>query len=124
MSEGRKDDSGKLRYELYPPDALAAVVAVLSYGAAKYEPRNWERGMAWSRLRGALDRHMAAFDHGEDTDPETGLPHLAHAACCLTLLLSYQLRNAGEDDLPRNSQGSRDWQAAVTAALSKLPPKI
>ncbi|WP_442880072.1 dATP/dGTP diphosphohydrolase domain-containing protein [Aurantimonas sp. A2-1-M11] len=79
--------------------------------------------MAWSRLRGALDRHMAAFDHGEDTDPETGLPHLAHAACCLTFLLSYQLRNVGEDDLPRNSQGSRDWQAAVSSALSKLPPK-
>lgn len=98
--EGRKDDAEKLPLHLLPPDALSEIARVLDFGARKYEPRNWERGMAWSRLYGALLRHMLAWWSGEQADRETGLPHLAHAACCVLFLLSYEKRNAGEDDRP------------------------
>jgi hypothetical protein len=35
----------------------------------------------------AMIRHIVAFCSGEINDPESGLPHLAHAGCCLLFLL-------------------------------------
>lgn len=100
MSEGRKDDQGKLPYHLLPPEALEATAAVLAFGAAKYGDRNWERGMAWSRPFSALMRHMWAWWRGEPADPETGMSHLWHAGCCIAFLIAYERRGAGTDDRP------------------------
>lgn len=108
MPEGRKDDQTKLRYELIPPEIDAAMAAVLTYGAVKYEPRNWELGMSWSRPYAALKRHMDAFWGGEDHDPETGMPHLWHAACCMAFLVAYQQRGLGHDDRWLDPDLSRD----------------
>lgn len=100
VSEGRKDDSGKLPMHLLPPDALNEIARVLDFGAKKYAPRNWEKGMAWSRPYAALIRHMFAWWSGEKTDPETGISHLAHAGCCILFLLAYEQRSIGDDDRP------------------------
>jgi hypothetical protein len=98
--EGRKDDGGKLPYHLLPSDAIEEILKVLAFGANKYEERNWEQGMAWSRVFGALMRHSWAWFRGQDKDEETGLSHMAHAGCCILFLLSYELRKVGEDDRP------------------------
>jgi hypothetical protein len=98
---GIKADAGKDPWELAPWDALRSVVAVLAFGARKYGDRNWERGMAWSRLYGATLRHLTAWWQGEARDPETGLPHLAHVACCVLFLLAFELRGMGGDDRPQ-----------------------
>ena len=42
---GMKYDSGKPRYDLLPPELLEEAAKVLTFGAQKYEPRNWEAGM-------------------------------------------------------------------------------
>lgn len=98
--EGRKDDHGKLPYHLLPPELMEATAAVLDFGAGKYGERNWERGMAWSRPFSALMRHMWAWWRGYDKDPETGMSHLWHAACCIAFLIAYESRGAGTDDRP------------------------
>ena len=98
--EGVKYDAGKLRYDLMPHDALAEYVGVLTYGSAKYSARNWEAGMDWSRMYAAALRHLTSWWQGEDADPESGHPHLAHALCCISFLLAYQLRKKGTDDRP------------------------
>lgn len=98
--QGRKDDGGKLPLHLLPPDAIVEIAKVLDFGAKKYAPRNWEKGMSWSRPYAALMRHMFAWWAGEKADPETGLSHLAHAGCCLFFLLSYEQRHIGVDDRP------------------------
>jgi hypothetical protein len=100
MSEGRKDDAGKLPYQLLPSDAVEDILRVLRFGAEKYAERNWEKGMAWSRPFAAMMRHMWAWWRGEKADPETGISHLAHAGCCVLFLLSYELRKIGADDRP------------------------
>jgi hypothetical protein len=61
---------------------------------------NWRKGMAWHRLFGAALRHLWAWYRGEKADPETGLSHLAHAACCVLFLLTYELKGLGTDDRP------------------------
>lgn len=87
MTEGRKDDMGKLRYDLIAAGPLEELAKVYTYGANKYEDNNWRRGLKWGRVFGAVMRHMWAFWRGEDLDKESGLPHLAHAAWgCFTLL--------------------------------------
>lgn len=101
LNEGRKADASKPRMDLLPPDALREIAQVLTKGAKKYGDRNWEKGMDWGRLIGAAYRHLSAFQSGEDFDDETGLPHLAHLACCTMFLLSYQMRGAGRDDRHR-----------------------
>lgn len=97
-TEGRKDDHDKPRIDLLPPELVLAVSQVLTFGAVKYSPRNWERGMAWSRPYAALMRHMMAWWAGEDNDPETGMSHLWHAGCCIAFLIAYEQRGVGTDD--------------------------
>ena len=100
FTEGQKFDTDKLRYELLPPELLEETARVLTFGAVKYADRNWELGMKWSRPFGALMRHMWAWWRGEDTDPETGYSHLAHAACCIAFLVAYERRGSGTDNRP------------------------
>lgn len=69
--------------------ALMEVSKVLAFGANKYAPRNWEKGIKFSRLYAAALRHGIAHLSGETHDPETNLPHLAHMACCLVFVLAF-----------------------------------
>ena len=101
MTEGRKDDAEKIRFELLPGDALKAIAVILTFGAIKYADRNWERGMNWSRVYGALQRHLWAWWGGEGLDAETGRSHLWHAGCCIVFLIAYEQRNIGTDDRPK-----------------------
>ena len=99
-AEGRKDDSDKPRYDLIPPEAIDGLARVLTYGAAKYPPRNWENGMAWGRVFAAAMRHLWTWWWGEKCDAETGMSHLWHAQCCLAFLIAYEARQTGTDDRP------------------------
>lgn len=98
-------DGDKVRWDLLPFDALEQVAMVATYGAKKYAPKNWELGMSWSRMFGSIMRHLAARMRGEIMDPESGLPHLAHAAWNAMALLSYELRGVGKNDLPEIYRG-------------------
>ena len=60
-----------------------AVGECLKYGAEKpgYGSHNWRGGLAYSRVIGAILRHILAINRGEDIDPESRLPHTAHLGC-------------------------------------------
>lgn len=100
-SDFRKDDAGKPRYDLLPPEFLRDTARVLAFGAQKYGANNWCAGADWSRYFGAMQRHLWAWWAGQDTDAETGISHLAHAACCLAFLMAYHERDIGHDDRPQ-----------------------
>jgi hypothetical protein len=102
---GHKEDQGKDRWDLVAYDTLKGMVKVLTFGVVKYRERNWEVGMKWGRVYGALLRHLADWWMSklagtDGTDPETGLSHLDHAQCCLHFLATYEKRGVGEDDRP------------------------
>jgi hypothetical protein len=103
--QGIKHDQAKLPWHLLPYDAIEQVVKVLNFGANKYEDRNWEQGIAYSRLFAASQRHLTSwFQNREDLDPESNLNHLAHAACCVLFALALELRDSTKpelDDRPR-----------------------
>ena len=80
MNEAQKHDSEKkARPELLAPMFLLGIARVLASGAIKYAAGNWAKGMAWSRVFGALLRHLFAWWAGETYDRETGESHLYHA---------------------------------------------
>jgi hypothetical protein len=99
---GVKFDQGKLGMHLLPPELLIGVSSILDFGAKKYAPRNWEKGMDWSRVFSSLMRHMWAWWRGEDKDPETGMSHLWHAGCNIAFLIAYEERKVGKDDRPNS----------------------
>jgi len=78
----RKNDQGKLAWDLLPLDALEGIVRVLEFGARKYSADSWKQvENAGRRYKAAMRRHQVAIDAGEMIDPETGLPHIYHVAC-------------------------------------------
>lgn len=96
--KGTKDDWGKPPVQLLPVEALESVADVLAFGARKYDANNWRNGMKLSRCVGAAIRHCFAWLRGEDNDPESGLPHLAHAGCMILFALNLALTRDGSDD--------------------------
>jgi hypothetical protein len=93
-----KFDTDKLPVNLLSSEALLQTAAVLKFGADKYHAHNWRDGFAWSRPLAAAMRHIMAFNDGEDKDPESGLSHLAHAACCIMFLLEFEKTHPQLDD--------------------------
>ena len=96
---GLRYDTGKVRLDLLPAEWIWGLGQVMTAGAAKYEPRNWEKGMAWSKVLGPTLRHWVKWLAGEMYDPETECHHLAMVAWNALALMVYQLRMIGTDDV-------------------------
>ena len=85
-----KADQGKVRPTLVPASLVWAVAKIREYGCAKYgSPDNWKK-VEPQRYRDALYRHLLAYFSGEQNDPESGLPHLHHAACNIAFLIELE----------------------------------
>ena len=97
---GARYNDDKPDFSLIPLCTLEDEARVWMYGKTKYAAWNWTKGMVWSAPFASMMRHMAAWQRGEDTDPETGLPHLAHAMCNLRMLALYAKNYPEGDDRP------------------------
>jgi hypothetical protein len=116
MDEGTKFDGIKLPWDLFPWIGAEEIVRVLQFGANKYAPRNWEKGIKYSRIFGAVMRHMIAWFLGETNDKETGLNHLAHAGCEILFVLTYSMRGMDAfDDRP-----TKDYLAAARSESEQI----
>ncbi|MFG0245700.1 MAG: dATP/dGTP diphosphohydrolase domain-containing protein [Phycisphaerales bacterium JB052] len=94
----QKHDQGKPMVDLIPPQPLLEVAQVFTYGAKKYSAGNWTKAPSIRRYMAATMRHILAFMSGENTDPESGLPHLAHAATNLMIIMALLAHNPESDD--------------------------
>lgn len=91
-------DENKPALQWIPYEPLTEVAKVFEYGAVKYGQHNYKCGMKWSKMVGSILRHTYRFMNGEDKDDESGLPHLAHAACCCLMLLYFYKHHPDLDD--------------------------
>ena len=103
---GQKFDYGKPPLSLIDRYAVEQIGLVLAFGAKKYHAHNWRDGIQYSRLVDAALRHLYAFADGEDLDLESGLPHIAHAGCCVVFLLG--MINSRPDMDDRYKKGGND----------------
>jgi hypothetical protein len=84
-----------------PRSELFGIASVLEFGARKYEPRNWELGLPFSKCFAPAQRHALRLDLGELLDPESGLPHQSHFWCNVLFLVTFTRRQrASLDDRP------------------------
>jgi len=95
--KGLRANSGKSRIDLAPADAMMHVGEVLAMGAEKYSERNWENGMAYSKIVASLERHLTKWKMGADIDDESGMHHIDHVMCN-ALFLSRHVRAFPEKD--------------------------
>jgi len=97
---GARFNTGKPDFSLIPLCTLEDEARVWEYGKRKYAAWNWAKGQDWSIPFACLQRHLAAWQRGEELDPESGLPHLAHAACNLRMLTLFSKTYQEGDDRP------------------------
>lgn len=91
---GRKNDQSKNRLDLIEPQFIEGVGEVLTFGADKYGPNNWQKVEdAEDRYYAATLRHLLAWRHGEAKDPESGLSHLKHVATNIMFLLHFEMED-------------------------------
>jgi len=84
-----------------PTRQLSGVARVLAFGAAKYAPRGWERGIQYSRIFAAAQRHAAYVAAGELVDAESGQAHESHFWCNVLFLVVFTARGRTDlDDRP------------------------
>lgn len=95
-----KHDIGKPKMTLVPPRAMMLIAKAMTFGEIKYKSENYLEGdgFEWRRLMNSCMRHCYKWLIGIDNDEESGLPHIAHAACCLMMLLESIETNSGKDD--------------------------
>lgn len=101
---GRKNDKDKDRWDLLPLAPIKAVVKVLTFGAKKYAPNNWQKVQdPQNRYYASTMRHLVAYREGEwldlcdshgdnrpfDCKDCSGQPHLANAICGIVFLFFF-----------------------------------
>lgn len=86
------------RFSLLPRGPLAEVARLYAFGARKYEAHNWAKGYAWSLSAEAMERHLALWLAGEDTDPESECHHLASVVFHALSLMEFSVTHPEKDD--------------------------
>src|SRR3990167_6604477 len=91
--------SDKLPLHLWPETATALGCLGMLDGALKYGRANFLAiGVRASIYVDACRRHVNKWFEGEDLDPDSGLPHLAHALACLAILVDADAAGKLTDD--------------------------
>lgn len=119
-----KDSVGvkKVPFSTVPAPVIAEVGLAMLEGALKYGRHNYRAiGVRTSVYYDAALRHLTAFWEGEDTDPDSGLPHIVKAIACLTVLRDSQLIGNVVDDRPPSYKDG--WQARLHQKAAELIDK-
>lgn len=106
-NEGKKFDGDKPDMSLLSSVAIQKVAAVMTFGKKKYDAHNWRKGIVYSRLLAAALRHIFSYLSGENLDPESGQSHLAHACCCLFMVLEFETTRIDLDDRYRSPSADK-----------------
>ena len=109
--------SDKVPMHLWPKTATTLGTMALLEGALKYGRSNWRAvGIRASIYYDAVDRHMSAWFEGEDIDPDSGLPHLAHALASLAIIVDAIANGSFNDD--------RMYRGGYRKLLDDLTPDV
>lgn len=114
----------KLPLSLVPQTAIAQCSLALLDGALKYGRWNWRKTpIRVSVYLDACRRHLAKFEAGVETDPDSGLPHLAHAMATIVILMDAIACGRFIDDRPPDSVDLEALFVELTPEVSRLIEK-
>ena len=109
--------SDKMPLHLFPSTATIYGALALLEGALKYGRSNWRvAGVRASIYYDAANRHLDKWFEGEIIDPDSGLPHLAHAIACIAILIDATEANNLKDD--------RMYPIGYEKVIKKMTPEV
>ena len=114
----------KVPFSVIPGRVMGELGLALLEGAAKYGRHNYRvSGVRASIYYDACLRHLTAWWEGQDTDPDSGLPHVVKALACLTVLRDAETQGKLTDDRPPSSPEGwiQDLNDRAKALLTKYP---
>lgn len=79
--QGDRFNEGKPKWSLVHYESLVPMIRVLEFGANKYSPENWKKGLDPKEVLESMQRHLAALMDGEEVDSESGIEHMGHIQC-------------------------------------------
>lgn len=124
-TENPKEQAGRMKppMHLLSPSAMQATACALGHGAAKYQPRNYRMaGINATTYVGAILRHAAAWNDGEDLDPESGLSHVAHVAACCDIILDSLSCGMMNDDRSKKPTPAEARARMANSVLREVTP--
>ena len=95
----REPDEERGYYELLPPEPIRRLAVHYERGAKKYAPRNWEKGLPWSRCIRSLLRHAFQWLAGDRSED-----HLAAVCWNAFALMEYEKSYPDGDDLSKGGK--------------------
>lgn len=98
QDKASKDDKEKIDLSLLPKVFLEEVAKAFMVGEKKYGRYNYCKGHKISQLVAAMQRHISAYNDGEELDPKDGQHHLGAAAACIAMLLRQKELGTLEDN--------------------------
>ena len=98
----KREKMNSIRYDYLPMlPVVESYSRVADFGAQKYAPWNWAKGIPQSQISSSLQRHLWAYMEGQDKDPESGLSHLDHMLWN-AIAMVYNEYNKIQDDRFKN----------------------
>lgn len=88
-------NKGKRKWSLVHFRSLEPMVEALEFGANKYAPNNWKKGLDRKEILESLQRHLGYLMDGEDIDPDSKVHHIGHILCN-AMFYSYFLNSEEE----------------------------
>lgn len=128
-SGAQREKLETLPYDLVPFQEITdAFVRVAEFGAVKYAPWNWSKGLARVQLCCSLLRHTFAYIRGQDRDPESGLMHTDHIlwnASVLAHNVHHNLEDGRRGEPPReyHDMMQEPWPGAADDVRLPTPDK-
>lgn len=102
-STGAQRQNMREVYDLFPfEEALPSYMRVAEFGAKKYAPWNWSKGLPLVQLLSSLMRHSFALMRGKDIDPDSGLHHADHILWN-AVAISHNIHHSNEDGRRKES---------------------
>ena len=71
-SGASRNDIGKIRLDLIPPEALLELGEVFGEGAVRHGDENWKKGMPNSVVINHMLRHLLIYMKGDRDEPHMG----------------------------------------------------
>ena len=109
-SGAQREKLDALPYDLVPfREFTDAYVRVAEFGARKYQPWNWSKGLNRIQILSSLLRHTFAYLRGEDRDSDSGLLHTDHIvwnAVTLVHNVHWNLEDGRRPEPPRDYKRS------------------
>lgn len=106
MKIGDRFNQGKLKWSLVCYKSLEPMVEVLMFGAIKYAPHNWKKGLLYTEICESMLRHIYNFLDGRNRDKESRLLEVGHIMCNALFLSFMYLFRPDLDD--RENPDSRE----------------